>query len=89
VRDLIGGAIDLVPALAGAELLRTWSSFRPYTKDELPIIGTSGTAHLWLATGHFRNGILLSPITAEIVAALVAGERPPVDPSPYELGARL
>lgn len=88
VRDLIGGAIDLLPALAGAELLRTWSSFRPYTKDELPIIGTSGTAHLWLATGHFRNGILLSPITAEIVAALVAGERPPIDTRPYELGAR-
>jgi len=87
VRDLLSGAIDLVPALANADLLRTWSSFRPYTKNGLPIIGASSTPHLWLATGHFRNGILLAPITAEIVAARIAGETPPFDPTPFEMGA--
>jgi len=83
VRDLISGAIELVPALAGAELVRCWSAFRPYTPDELPLLGPSSVDRLWLATGHFRNGILLSPITAEIIAACVTGETPPVDLGPF------
>jgi glycine oxidase len=83
VRDLVGAAIELVPALEDAELGRAWSSFRPYTKDELPLIGATRIEGLLLATGHYRNGILLSPITADIIAALVAGEPPPVDLAPF------
>ena len=78
-----GSAIELVPALRAAEFTRAWSAFRPYTPDELPVIGATPIRGLWLATGHYRNGILLSPITAEIVATLVLGETPPVDPSPF------
>ncbi len=84
VRDLLDAAIELVPRLGDAELLRTWSSFRPYTANELPIIGKSPVEGLFLATGHFRNGILLAPITAEIVAARISGTTPPIDPSPFE-----
>jgi glycine oxidase len=79
VRDLLAGAIELVPALGEAAMGRSWSSFRPHTRDELPLVGRSAVDGLLLATGHFRNGILLAPITARIVAALVTGTAPPVD----------
>jgi glycine oxidase len=79
VRDLLAGAIDLVPSLAQAELCRTWSQFRPYTQNQLPLIGPSSVAGLLLATGHFRNGILLGPVTGEIIADLVTGKTPPID----------
>lgn len=78
VKNLLTGAIELVPALGSATLNDSWSSFRPWTKDELPLIGSPGVEHLWLASGHYRNGILLAPITAEIVAALVLGRRLPL-----------
>ena len=84
VRDLLAAATRLVPRLEAADVGRVWSSFRPYTANELPMIGACGVDGLSLATGHFRNGILLSPITAEIVAARIAGVAPPIDPSPFE-----
>jgi glycine oxidase len=77
VRDLLDAAIRLVPALAGAGFRSSWSSFRPYTKSERPLIGATDVPGLVLATGHYRNGILLAPITAKIVGALVRGVRPP------------
>jgi glycine oxidase len=78
VRNLLDAAITLLPALAEASLNGAWSNFRPYTKDALPLIGETGVKGLLLATGHYRNGILLAPITAEIIAALVLGEAPPI-----------
>ncbi|MFO0611048.1 MAG: glycine oxidase ThiO [Polyangiaceae bacterium] len=83
VAALLAGAIELVPALADAELGSAWSNFRPFTDDELPLIGEGAFPGLVLATGHYRNGILLSPITAEIVKDLVLGRRPSVDVSPF------
>jgi glycine oxidase len=83
VHALLGEAIRLVPALANAELRSSWSSFRPYTKSELPLIGTTALPGLVLATGHYRNGILLAPVTAAIVGALVRGTRPPVPLSAF------
>jgi len=83
VRDLLGAAIDLVPSLADATLGRTWSNFRPYAERGMPLIGPSEIRGLVLATGHHRNGILLAPITAEIVRAVVLGEKPPVDLAPF------
>jgi glycine oxidase len=85
VRDLLGAAIRLVPALANATLGATWSNFRPYTPDELPILGRTSIDGLFLATGHHRNGILLAPITAEITCALALGKRPPIDVTPFEM----
>jgi glycine oxidase len=79
VAQLLAAAIRLVPALADAELNAHWSSFRPYTADELPLLGPSRTPGLLLMSGHYRNGILLAPISAKIVAACVLDEKPPLD----------
>jgi glycine oxidase len=84
VRDLLDAAIELVPALGGAALQDTWSSFRPFTPDELPLLGRTRVEGLLLATGHYRNGILLAPITAEILLAIALGRKPPVDVTPFE-----
>jgi glycine oxidase len=78
VRDLLLHATALVPALERAALRATWSNFRPYTKDELPLLGRTPIPGLFLSTGHYRNGILLAPISAEIVRAAVLGQRPPL-----------
>jgi glycine oxidase len=78
VRDLLVHATALVPALERAALRGTWSNFRPYTKDHLPLLGSTQIPGLFLSTGHYRNGILLAPISAEIVRAAVLGQRPPL-----------
>jgi glycine oxidase len=83
VSRLLTAAIRLVPALAQAELSSFWSSFRPYTADELPLLGPTETPGLLLMSGHYRNGILLAPISARIVAACVTGQKPPVDLAPF------
>lgn len=78
VRDLLTRAIAILPALERAGLRATWSNFRPYTKDELPLLGRTNIASLFLSTGHYRNGILLAPVSAEIVRAAVLGQRAPL-----------
>jgi glycine oxidase len=67
VRFLLSAAEDLVPSLGESEIVETWSGLRPDTIDHLPIIGQGGPDNLLFATGHFRNGILLAPLTAELV----------------------
>lgn len=72
VRDLLVAATALVPALEEASLTGTWASFRPFAEKVL--LGESAVRGLVLATGHHRNGILLAPITGEIVAAAIEGK---------------
>jgi glycine oxidase len=67
VRQILDAALELVPALADAKIVEEWSGLRPGTPDLLPIIGPTDIAGLWLATGHYRNGILLAPATARIL----------------------
>jgi glycine oxidase len=62
---------ELVPGLACAEIEETWCGLRPGTPDQLPILGPTDAEGLVIATGHYRNGILLAPITARIVAECV------------------
>src|SRR5690606_18224648 len=76
---LLSGAIAAVPAPAAAHLRDHWCGFRPRPVDDMPAIGPGAIAGLVIATGHFRSGIVLAPITAELVAALVTGEAPAVD----------
>jgi glycine oxidase len=83
VRDLLAAAIDLVPGLADATLGRAWSNFRPYSETGNPLLGPTAIDRLLLATGHHRNGILLAPITAEIVCAVAMGRPAPVDLAPF------
>lgn len=74
----------LVPALARADEVRSWSGFRPMTLDGLPILGPDPDApSLVYACGHSRNGILLAPLTGDVIAALVSGDAPPHDLSPF------
>ncbi len=65
----------LCPALGEARVARSWSGLRPGTADGLPLLGPTALVGLHLATGHFRNGILLAPITARLIASIVTGER--------------
>jgi glycine oxidase len=69
---LLEVAQHLVPALGAATIERVWAALRPATADGLPLIGPSDRYdNLLLATGHNRNGILLAPITAELVARAI------------------
>ena len=76
---LMQAAIELVPALADAALVEVRAGLRPVTRDELPVIGArAGEPGLVYAAGHYRNGALLAPITARIVAdAVLDGRRHP------------
>lgn len=77
-------AIALLPVLAEAELVESWAGLRPATVDELPILGHAPQQPRYLlATGHYRNGILLAPGTARVMAQLLQGETPSVDLSPF------
>jgi glycine oxidase len=67
VRQILDAALELAPALADAKIVEEWSGLRPDTPDHLPIIGPTDIEGLWLATGHYRNGILLAPATARIM----------------------
>ena len=67
VRQILDAALELAPALAEAKIVEEWSGLRPDTPDHLPIIGPTDIEGLWLATGHYRNGILLAPATARIM----------------------
>ena len=71
------------PALASAEVAYAWCGFRPATRGGLPMLGATPVRGLFIATGHYRNGILLTPITADVMAAVVTGERPPIDLAPF------
>ena len=70
---LLDAAIRLVPDLSQAQFVRAWAGLRPGTPDGLPILGLSPITGLFLATGHFRNGILLAPVTARRMADLLTG----------------
>ena len=59
---------ELAPSLACAEIVETWCGLRPGTPDQLPILGPTDVEGLLIATGHYRNGILLAPITAKVIA---------------------
>ncbi len=81
--QLLSAAIELVPGLARANVSESWAGLRPWTNDQLPFLGEGPKRNLLLATGHFRNGILLAPITASLVGQLVRGEKPLVDLQPF------
>ncbi|WP_026101015.1 glycine oxidase ThiO [Synechococcus sp. PCC 7336] len=71
IQQLLNDAIALFPPVAEMPLQAQWWGYRPATPDELPILGRGPQQNLYLATGHHRNGILLTPATAEAIAQLV------------------
>lgn len=75
---LLSIATRLAPQLRRARFERAWAGLRPGSADDLPLLGPSrSTRGLWLAGGHFRNGILLGPLTGHILAELLQGHRAP------------
>jgi len=67
LRQILDAAVELAPALSDAAVLETWAGLRPGTPDELPLLGPTDLEGLLIATGHYRNGILLAPVTAKLI----------------------
>lgn len=77
IRFLLDAAVSLVPTLEDSEIVEVWSGLRPDTPDHQPVLGRCGVKNLFLATGHFRNGILLAPVTAELISDLILNGNEP------------
>jgi glycine oxidase len=76
---LLKGLLETLPSTKDYEITEIWYGFRPATPDGLPILGKSEIKNLYYATGHYRNGILLAPITAKLITQLIHKE----EESPY------
>jgi glycine oxidase len=77
---LLSAAIGLVPGLAHLPISRTWSGFRPWAPDSLPVLGPwPGIEGLFVATAHYRNGILLAPVTARLMTEWMTLGHPSLD----------
>jgi glycine oxidase len=80
IAGLLAAAIELCPALGALPIMRTWSGFRPWAPDSLPVLGPwPDVEGLWVATAHYRNGILLAPITARVMTEWLTTGRPGID----------
>jgi glycine oxidase len=85
VHALLHAALSAAPALRGFTVSETWAGLRPGTPDGLPFLGPTPIEGLHLATGHYRNGILLAPATARLIANAI--ERDVLEPlAPFSLG---
>jgi glycine oxidase ThiO len=83
IQHMHRAAIDLVPALSHSRILEDWAGLRPGTPDRLPILGPTSIPGYFAATGHLRDGILLAPISAKIMAAVISGQAPEYDISAF------
>jgi glycine oxidase len=79
IQRLRQAAIALVPELQNAKILEDWAGLRPGTPDSLPVLGATSVLGYYVATGHFRDGILLAPITAKVMADVVQAKNPEYD----------
>jgi thiazole synthase len=75
IQTLLHAAIRLYPCLRDFPVQECWWGFRPTTPDEMPILGASPCENLILALGHYRNGILLAPVTARLIADLICQQQ--------------
>jgi glycine oxidase len=82
VHELLREAYRVLPEIAELEFSEALAGLRPGTPDNAPVIGRGSLDGLVVATGHYRNGILLAPITADAVAAILAGDDPPAVVAP-------
>jgi glycine oxidase len=83
MRKILAGAISLVPALESAHIEETWAGLRPDSPDHLPILGPTDLEGLLIATGHFRSGILLTPVTARLIREWVTTQKVTEDWTPF------
>ncbi|MSQ33638.1 MAG: glycine oxidase ThiO [Dehalococcoidia bacterium] len=84
IRGLLGFAHVIAPALAHAPIRQMWAGLRPGSGDGLPLLGpVPGAEGLWVASGHYRNGILLAPITGKLMAEWLLQGRPSIPLEPF------
>jgi glycine oxidase len=89
VHDLLHDAMSVLPVTSELILAETCAGLRPGTPDNGPIVGGTGVDGLLLATGHYRNGILMSPVTADAVVAYLTGQPPAAEWEPFTPGRFL
>jgi len=82
-RQILNAALSLLPGLDKACVEETWAGLRPDSPDHLPILGPTDRNGLLIATGHFRSGILLTPITARLVREWITSQKVSVDWAPF------
>lgn len=75
IGGILSAALEIAPALHAAAIEDTWCGLRPDSPDHLPIIGQTDIEGLFVATGHFRSGILLAPITARLIRECITGQQ--------------
>jgi glycine oxidase len=83
IRKILDTALELVPGLADAEIIETWAGLRPGTPDDLPVLGPTDIEGLLVATGHYRNGILLAPGTAKLLRLWILNGQVPMDTTAF------
>jgi len=83
IRRMQEAAVQILPGITQARLLEAWAGLRPGTPDALPLLGETSTEGYFVAAGHFRDGILLAPVTAHVMAQVVNGEKPDYDISTF------
>jgi glycine oxidase len=83
IQRLHRASTALIPELKNAKILEDWAGLRPGTPDALPILGATSTSGYYVAAGHFRDGILLAPITASLLAQVIQGKNPSHDLTPF------
>ncbi len=79
IEKILSAAIELAPGLANARVEETWAGLRPDSPDHLPILGPTDLEGLLMATGHFRSGILLTPITARLIREWITEQKVSLD----------
>ncbi|KAB0483438.1 glycine oxidase [Pseudomonas reinekei] len=90
LESLKASAVELIPALADAEVVGHWAGLRPGSPEGIPFIGRApGFDGLWLNCGHFRNGLVLAPASCQLFADVMLGREPIIDPAPYAPTGRI
>lgn len=90
LESLKASAVELIPALADAEVVGHWAGLRPGSPEGIPYIGpVPGFNGLWLNCGHYRNGLVLAPASCQLFADLLLGHTPIIDPAPYAPTGRI
>ena len=85
IASVLATGLRLFPGIGGAPVIETWAGFRPHTPDGLPVLGAAQLPGLFLASGHFRNGILLTPITATVLTETILGSPLSIDLAPFRV----
>ncbi len=79
IRRLQQAAVKIVPAISDMRLHDAWAGLRPGSPDDLPILGATSLTGYYAATGHYRDGIMLAPVTALVMTQLLTGHAPDFD----------